>query len=112
MQGFLAAFAGLLPRARPAGAPFFGDPVRLIFGRTDPNPARKPKKENTRKGVLFFGATGRTCKERSDGTAIVRRRRDRVTSFRQSGQWPKRCPRMIDSGASMELLAGLEPATC
>ena len=31
---------------------------------------------------FYFRATGRTCKERSEGTAIVRRRRNRVTLFR------------------------------
>ena len=34
----------------------------------------------------LYRATGRTCKERSDGTAIVRPRRNRVTLFRQCGQ--------------------------
>ena len=33
---------------------------------------------------LFRGAADRICKERSDGTAIVRRRRNRVTSSKQS----------------------------
>ena len=47
-----------------------------------------------------------------DGIAIVRRQRDRVTLFRPSGQQPKAKPLGGSEGLAMELLAGLEPATC
>ena len=35
------------------GAPFFGDPVCLIFGLTDSGFADKTKQKSTRKGCLF-----------------------------------------------------------
>ena len=49
--------------------------------------------------------------ERRDGTAIVRRRRDRVTLFRQSRREYKRDKACVSMPCEMVLPAGIEPTT-
>ena len=75
----------------------------MICNLTAPNSAHNlttPKRKHP-VGCFLFGATGRTCKEPRKAATKQRLfadRRNRVTSFRQSGQWPKRCPRTFVRG--------------